>query len=60
MQSNNNYFVPKNSNGNIQDYREYQIDRVIYNVNRDFNGNNTIKELLLKRILCDNLSLNNW
>lgn len=59
MQSINNHIVPDYSDDNAQDYREYQIDKVIYNVNRDFDGNNTIKELILHRILSDNLSFNN-
>lgn len=50
---NNNHIIPDNSKGNVQDYREYQIDKVIYNINREFDDNNTLKELLLQKILSE-------
>ena len=53
MQYNNNHIIPDNSKGNVQDYREYQIDKVIYNINRKFDDNNTLKELLLQKILSE-------
>ena len=53
MQLNNNHIIPDNSKGNVQDYREYQIDKVIYNINREFDDNNTLKELLLQKILSE-------
>lgn len=53
MQYNNNHIIPDNSKGNVQDYREYQIDKVIYNINREFDENNTLKELLLQKILSE-------
>lgn len=54
MQLNNNHIVVlEEGNDTLEDYQEYQIDKVIYNINRKFDDNNTLKELLLQKILSE-------
>ena len=54
MQLNNNHIVVlEEGNDTLEDYQEYQIDKVIYNIKRKFDDNNTLKELLLQKILSE-------
>lgn len=36
-----------------QNNREYQVDKGIYHVNRIFNGDKTIKDILCQKITCE-------
>ena len=54
MQLNNNHIIVlEEGNDTLEDYQEYQIDKVIYYINRKFDDNNTLKELLLQKILSE-------
>ena len=45
MRTNDNKTVSESERGSVQDNREYQINKVVYNVKRLFDGEKTIKEI---------------
>ena len=46
MRINDNNTVLESAGCNVQNNEEYQINQVLYQVNRFFDGNKTIKEIL--------------
>lgn len=46
MRINDNNTVLEGAECNVQNNEEYQINQVLYQVNRFFDGNKTIKEIL--------------
>lgn len=50
MQISDNNTVLKSAKCNVQNNREYQINQVLYQVDRFFDGDKTIKEILSLKI----------
>ena len=50
MRINENNAVLESAGCNVQNNREYQINQVMYQVNRFFEGDKTIKEILSLKI----------
>lgn len=50
MRINDNKTVSESERCSVQDNREYQINKVVYNVNRLFDGEKTIKEILSQKL----------
>ncbi len=59
MRINDNNTVLEKTKCSVQNNREYQIQKVIYNVNRFFGGDKTIKEILSQKLVCENRSTYN-
>lgn len=59
MRINDNSAVLEKTRSSVQNNREYQIKQVIYNVNRSFEGDKTIKEILSQKLVCENRSMHN-
>lgn len=53
MQIKNENTVIERAKGSVQNNGEYRIDKGIYNVNRVFTGEKTIKEIIFQKLTCD-------
>lgn len=59
MRINDNNTVLEKTKCSVQNNSEYQIQKVIYNVNSFFEGDKTIKEILFQKLVCENRSTHN-
>ena len=59
MQINDNHSVLDRVTYSVQSNREYQIDKAIYTVNRVFDVNKTLKEILFQKITSEYRSVMN-
>ena len=53
MQIKDENTVVKRAKCSVQKNGEYQIDKGIFNVNRVFNGDKTIKDILFQKLTCE-------
>ena len=53
MQIKNENTVIERAKCSVQSNGEYRIDKGIYNVNRVFTGEKTIKEIIFQKLTCD-------